>query len=132
MVTVITYGTFDLFHEGHVSLLCRARALGDKLIVAVSTDEFNEVKGKRSYFGFSSRVRIIAACRYVDEVIAESHWSQKRRDIQAHGVDIFVMGSDWTGRFDDLRDLCRVVYLPRTEGVSSSAIRHELGKHPEE
>jgi glycerol-3-phosphate cytidylyltransferase len=126
MQVVITYGTFDLFHEGHVNLFERARALGDHLIVAVSTDAFNAIKGKSSYFPYESRRRIVAACRYVDEVIAEAGWEQKRGDIRALGVSTFVMGSDWTGRFDDLRDICEVVYLPRTEGISTSLIRDEL------
>ncbi len=126
MRVVITYGTFDLFHEGHVNLFERARALGDRLVVAVSTDPFNAIKGKSSYFPYESRRRIVASCRYVDEVIAETGWDQKRDGIRALGVSTFVMGSDWTGRFDDLNDICDVVYLTRTEGISSSLIRDDL------
>ncbi len=126
MKVVITYGTFDLFHEGHVHLFERARALGDRLIVAVSTDAFNATKGKASYFPYASRSHIVSACRHVDLVIPETTWAQKRDDIRAFAVTTFVMGSDWTGRFDDLKDLCEVVYLPRTEGVSTSVIRDDL------
>ena len=126
MKVVITYGTFDLFHEGHLNLFSRARALGDRLVVAVSTDEFNAIKGKRSYFGYHSRARIVSSCRYGDLVIPETDWAQKRKDIHALGITTLVMGSDWTGRFDELSDICEVVYLPRTEGISSSIIREDL------
>src|SRR5690554_3880977 len=115
MKTVITYGTFDLFHIGHVNLLKRARALGNRLIVAVSTDEFNKEKGKMTLVPYSHRVAILESCRYVDMVIPESSWAQKRHDIIEHKVDTFVIGSDWRTKFDDLNDLCKVVYLDRTK-----------------
>src|SRR5574343_983603 len=113
---VLTYGTFDLFHVGHLNILERARALGDELVVAVSTDEFNAVKGKKSFFSYEDRARIVAGCRHVDRVIPEQDWAQKREDIRSNGVDVFVMGDDWRGKFDELRDLCEVVYLERTPG----------------
>lgn len=121
--TVLTYGTFDLFHSGHVRLLARLAKLGDRLIVGCSTDAFNASKGKSCIMPFEARAEILAACRYVDEVFPEEDWAQKRGDIQHYGADIFAMGSDWTGRFDDLSDLCRVVYLPRTENVSTTEIK---------
>ena len=122
----ITYGTYDLFHVGHVRLFRRIKARFDHLIVAVSTDEFNLVKGKRSVVPYDDRAELVQACRYVDVVIAERHWDQKRDDIVRHRCDAFVMGDDWRGRFDDLADLCQVIYLPRTEGVSSSALKAEV------
>ncbi|WP_406870579.1 adenylyltransferase/cytidyltransferase family protein [Thioclava sp. 'Guangxiensis'] len=120
---VITYGTFDLFHHGHVRLLQRLADLGDHLTVAVSTDEFNAIKGKRSSIPYAHRAEIVAACRYVDEVIPEEHWEQKRRDIERLEIDIFAMGDDWAGHFDDLSDLCEVIYLERTKDVSSTEIK---------
>ena len=128
MKRVLTYGTFDLFHEGHVNLLKRARALGDYLIVALSTDEFNAGKGKKAYFTYAQRKRILEAIRYVDLVIPEVSWEQKIDDIKAHQVDIVVMGSDWEGsdRFEYLRDSCELVYLPRTDGISTTQIKEEL------
>ena len=126
MNIVLTYGTFDLFHEGHVNLFECARSLGDRLIVAVPTDDFNLLKGKVSFFAYSSRARIVAACRHVDLVIPETSWAQKRGDIVTYGVSTLVMGSDWTGHFNELQDLCKVVYLPRTEGISTSFIKGEL------
>lgn len=126
MTTVITYGTFDLFHVGHVNLLKRAQALGDRLIVAVSTDEFNESKGKVTLVPYEQRVAILEACRYVDLVIPESSWEQKRQDIAKHEIDTLVMGNDWQGKFDDLSDLCEVVYLDRTKDISSSAIKQAV------
>lgn len=122
----LTYGTYDLFHIGHVRLFERIKQRYDKLIVAVSTDEFNAIKGKRSVVPFADRVAMVRACRYVDEVIAEDHWAQKETDVVAHGADAVVMGSDWEGRFDDLKRLCDVVYLPRTEGVSSTELKAEV------
>ncbi|EKT4477538.1 MULTISPECIES: glycerol-3-phosphate cytidylyltransferase [Pseudomonas] len=124
--TVITYGTFDLFHVGHVRLLQRARSLGDRLIVAVSEDSFNEGKGKKSYSSYADRSQLVAACRHVDLVIPELNWEQKRQDIITHNVDIFVMGDDWEGKFDFLSDICEVVYLPRTPDISSSLIKSHL------
>jgi glycerol-3-phosphate cytidylyltransferase len=120
---VLTYGTFDLFHVGHLNLLQKAKEQGDFLIVAVSTDEFNAVKGKKSFFCYEDRKRIVEACRFVDLVIAEDSWEQKVHDIEHHGVDVFVMGEDWKGKFDELETYCAVKYLPRTSGVSSSQIR---------
>ncbi|MFM2340725.1 MAG: hypothetical protein RLZZ592_378 [Pseudomonadota bacterium] len=119
----ITYGTYDLFHIGHVRLFERIRQRYDRLIVAVSTDEFNAIKGKRSIVPFADRLAIVQACRHVDEVIAETHWGQKSEDIQRLGIDALVMGSDWDGHFDELKPLCDVIYLPRTEGVSSSDLK---------
>ncbi|MFM2068370.1 MAG: hypothetical protein RLZZ584_3279 [Pseudomonadota bacterium] len=124
--TVITYGTFDLFHVGHLRLLQRLRALGDRLIVAVSTDEFNAVKGKKTTIPYEDRCEIVRAIRGVDLVIAERHWGQKVTDIQQHQVDLFGMGSDWAGKFDELRAWCDVIYLPRTDGVSSTQIKQLL------
>jgi len=125
-VRVLTYGTFDLFHIGHLRLLERLRALGGHLTVAVSTDEFNALKGKRSIVPYADRAALVAACRYVDEVIPENHWEQKRDDVIRLGIDVFGMGGDWEGRFDELGDVCKVVYLPRTEGISSTAIKDRL------
>lgn len=125
--TVITYGTFDLFHYGHVRLLERLSRLGNRLIVACSTDEFNARKGKVSVVPYEDRVKVLEACRYVDKVIPETDWAQKRGDIRRHKVDLFAMGDDWAGEFDDLADLCDVLYLPRTEGVSSTEIKRVIG-----
>jgi glycerol-3-phosphate cytidylyltransferase len=126
MTTVLTYGTYDFLHIGHINLLRRAAEYGDHLIVGLSTDEFNRRKGKRSASSYEDRSAIVRAIRYVDEVIPEENWEQKRSDIEKHGVDVFVMGDDWAGQFDDLRDLCRVVYLPRTERISSTYIKNRL------
>ncbi|WP_343208477.1 glycerol-3-phosphate cytidylyltransferase [Anaerolentibacter hominis] len=128
MKKVITYGTFDLFHVGHVNILRRAKALGDYLIVAISTDEFNAIKNKKAYYSYEERKQILEACRYVDEVIPENNWEQKIDDVKNNNVDIFVMGDDWTGKFDFLQDYCEVVYLPRTEGISSTKIKGDLNK----
>lgn len=126
MKTVITYGTFDLFHVGHLRLLQRAKSLGDRLIVAVSTDDFNSIKGKKSIIPFEQRAEIVGNVKCVDLVIPEISWEQKLEDIKKYGVDIFVMGDDWKGKFDNLKEYCQVVYLPRTEGISSSQIRETL------
>ncbi len=127
MRRVITYGTFDLLHYGHIELLKRAKALGDYLVVAVSSDEFNEAKGKKSYFSYEDRRRMVEAIRYVDMVIPEHAWDQKPRDIKDYLIDVFVMGDDWAGKFDEqLADLCEVVYLPRTPEVSTSQIKQDL------
>lgn len=125
MIVALTYGTFDLFHIGHVRLLRRIREQADRLIVAVSTDEFNALKGKRSVMPYADRAEIVAACRHVDLVIPEHSWEQKVGDIQRHQVDLFVMGDDWAGHFDHLRHWCDVRYLPRTEGVSSTLLKHD-------
>ncbi|MDF2556952.1 MAG: glycerol-3-phosphate cytidylyltransferase [Bacillales bacterium] len=126
MKKVLTYGTFDLLHHGHINLLKRAKELGDYLIVAVSTDEFNQLKGKGAYHSFEERKIILEAIRYVDKVIPENSWEQKRSDILMHNIDIFVMGSDWAEKFDELEELCDVLYLPRTEGISTTKIKEEL------
>jgi len=127
MKTVITYGTFDLFHVGHVNLLKRARELGDRLVVAVSTDEFNlQEKNKTTIVPYEHRVKVLESCRYVDLVIPESSWSQKEDDIREYQIDTFVMGDDWEGKFDELKTLCNVVYLPRTKNISSTAIKQAV------
>lgn len=126
MKTVITYGTFDLLHWGHVRLLKRASKLGDKLIVGLSTDEFNAIKHKEAYHSFEHRKYILEAIRYVDLVIPEENWEQKINDVKKYHVDTFVMGDDWRGQFDFLKDYCEVIYLPRTEGISTTKIRTDL------
>ncbi|MCU0639588.1 MAG: glycerol-3-phosphate cytidylyltransferase [Candidatus Krumholzibacteria bacterium] len=126
MRKVITYGTFDLFHIGHLNILRRARELGDHLTVAVSTDEFNRIKGKVCTYPYEDRAEIVRAVKYVDEVIPENGWEQKVGDIKARGIDVFVMGDDWLGKFDFLKEYCEVVYLPRTEGVSTTIIRNRI------
>ncbi|EZP58629.1 MULTISPECIES: glycerol-3-phosphate cytidylyltransferase [Exiguobacterium] len=126
MKKVITYGTFDLLHWGHINILKRAKAMGDYLIVAISTDEFNRLKHKQSYHNFENRKMILEAIRYVDEVIPENSWDQKVEDVKKHNVDLFVMGDDWKGEFDFLKEHCEVVYLSRTEGISTSQIKTEL------
>lgn len=127
MKKVITYGTFDLFHIGHLNLLRRAKELGDYLIVAVSSDEFNwKEKGKVCQIRDVDRMEIVKAIRYVDEVILEESWDQKVKDVQKYDVDVFVMGDDWKGKFDFLKEYCEVVYLPRTEGISSTQLKEEL------
>lgn len=124
MKTVISYGTFDLFHLGHVRLLRRLRALGDRLVIGCSTDEFNAQKGKKSVMSYAQRVEILESCRFVDKVFPEAGWDQKREDIAREGAAIFGMGSDWEGKFDDLSELVEVVYLPRTDGVSTTDLRN--------
>ena len=119
MKRVITYGTFDLFHIGHLNILKRAKALGDYLVVAVSSDDFNAVKGKKCAIPDKERMAI------VDVVISEDSWDQKVNDIKSHDIDIFVMGDDWEGKFDFLKDYCQVVYLPRTDGISTTKIKKE-------
>ncbi len=126
MKKVITYGTYDLLHVGHINLLRRAKALGDYLIVVLSTDEFNALKGKKAYTSYEDRKKIVEAIRYVDEVIPERTWEQKIDDVKNNNVDVFVMGDDWTGKFDFLKDYCEVVYLPRTEGISTTKIKQDL------
>ncbi len=124
--TVITYGTFDLFHVGHLRLLKRARSYGDRLIVAVSTDEFNAVKGKRTIIPFDQRAEIVESIKYVDLVIPEESWEQKIDDVKKYQVDVFVMGEDWRGKFDFLKEYCEVVYLPRTSGISTTHLKSAL------
>lgn len=128
MKKVITYGTFDLIHWGHINLLRRAKELGDYLIVALSTDEFNAQKNKKAYHSYENRKVILEAIRYVDEVIPEKSWEQKIDDVKKHNIDVFVMGDDWKGKFDFLKDYCEVVYLPRTIGISTTKIKHDLYK----
>lgn len=123
---VITYGTFDLFHVGHVRLLQRLRNLGDRLIVGLSSDEFNALKGKKAVIPFESRKEILESCRYVDKVIREDNWEQKRTDILNEKAHIFAMGDDWVGKFDELSDICEVVYLSRTEGISTTELKNYL------
>lgn len=128
MRKVITYGTFDLLHAGHINLLRRAKELGDYLIVVVSTDEFNwNEKQKKCYFNYEERKKLVEAVRYVDLVIPEENWDQKISDVKEYHVDTFVMGDDWKGKFDFLKDYCEVVYLPRTEGISTTKIKQDLG-----
>ncbi|MBO4505512.1 MAG: glycerol-3-phosphate cytidylyltransferase [Lachnospiraceae bacterium] len=127
MKKVITYGTYDLLHVGHINLLRRAKELGDYLIVVVSSDEFNAIKGKKAYYSFEDRKKILEAVKYVDEVLPEYTWEQKIDDVVNNNVDVFVMGDDWAGKFDFLKDYCEVVYLPRTEGISTSKIKEDLG-----
>lgn len=127
MRKVITYGTFDLLHAGHINLLRRAKELGDYLIVVVSTDEFNwNEKRKKCYFSYEERKKLVEAVRYVDLVIPEENWDQKISDVKEYHVDTFVMGDDWKGKFDFLKDYCEVVYLPRTEGISTTKIKQDL------
>jgi glycerol-3-phosphate cytidylyltransferase len=126
MTTVITYGTFDLFHIGHLRLLQRLRGLGDRLVVGVSTDEFNALKGKKTIIPFAHRADIVAAIREVDAVFPEQNWNQKRGDIVREQADIFAMGDDWVGRFDELSDICKVLYLPRTRDISTTEIKQVL------
>lgn len=121
---VLTYGTFDLFHIGHLNLLKRLKALGDYLIVAVSTDEFNQGKGKKTIIRFEDRMEIVRSVRCVDLVIPETRWEQKIDDVREHGVAVFGMGEDWAGKFDFLRPHCEVVYLPRTSNISSTSLKH--------
>ena len=128
MKKVITYGTFDLLHTGHINILRRAKEYGDYLIVAISSDEFNALKGKNAYYSFEQRKLILEAIRYVDEVIPEHTWEQKVQDVKDHEVDIFVMGDDWKGKFDFLKDQCEVVYLPGTVGISTTKIKQDLTK----
>ena len=127
MKKVITYGTFDLLHVGHINLLRRAKELGDYLLVAISTDEFNALKEKKAYYSYEDRKTILEAIKYVDEVIPENNWEQKITDVQDNDIDVFVMGHDWEGKFDFLKDYCEVVYLPRTEGISTTKIKEDLG-----
>ena len=126
MKRVITYGTYDLIHYGHINLLERAKKLGDYLVVGLSTNEFNEIKNKKCYFSFEERKRLLEAIRYVDLVIPEESWEQKKKDIQLYQIDTFVMGNDWEGKFDNLKDICEVVYLDRTPEISTTKIKKEL------
>lgn len=127
MKRVITYGTFDLLHYGHINLLQRARQYGDYLIVALSTDEFNlKEKNKKCYFSYEERRKLLEAIRYVDLVIPEENWDQKITDVDLYHVDTFVIGDDWTGKFDFLKEKCEVIYLPRTPEISTTQIKKDL------
>ncbi len=129
MKKVITYGTYDMLHYGHINLLQRAKELGDYLIVVLSTDEFNwNCKQKKCYFSYEDRKRMLEAIRYVDLVIPEENWDQKISDVKEFKVDTFVMGDDWAGKFDFLKDYCEVVYLPRTPEISTTQIKNDLKK----
>ena len=124
--TIITYGTFDMFHIGHLNLLKRLKAMGDELIVAVSTDEFNKLKGKKTLIPYQQRADIVEAIQYVDKVIPEDNWEQKITDVVAYNVSTFVIGDDWEGKFDFLKEHCDVEYLPRTDGVSTTMLKKSL------
>lgn len=128
MKRVITYGTFDLLHYGHINLLRRAKEYGDYLVVALSTDEFNlNMKNKKCYFSYEQRKSLLEAIRYVDLVIPEENWEQKKRDVHEYHIDTFVMGDDWNGKFDFLREEgCEVIYLPRTPEISTTQIKKDL------
>lgn len=128
MRTVITYGTFDLLHYGHIHLLKRAKALGDFLIVGLSTDEFNAVqKNKKSYFTYEQRKLLLEGIRYVDMVIPEENWEQKTEDVRTYNVDVFTIGDDWAGKFDFLKEEgVEVVYLTRTPAISTTQIKKDL------
>lgn len=130
MKRILTYGTFDLLHYGHIRLLKRAKELGDYLVVALSTDEFNAGKGKKAFHSYETRKMMLEAIRYVDLVIPEETWEQKIDDVKKYDIDVVVMGSDWadSDRFDYLKDYCELVFLDRTEGVSTTQIKEELGQ----
>lgn len=128
MKRILTYGTFDLLHYGHIEILRRAKALGDYLVVALSTDEFNESKGKIAYHSYETRKKMLEAIRYVDLVVPENTWEQKANDVKEYHIDTVVMGSDWAGsdKFDYLKEYCEVVFLERTPGVSTTMIKNDL------
>ena len=130
MKKVVTYGTFDLLHYGHIDLLKRAKQMGDYLVVCLSTDEFNKnSKNKECYFSYEIRKQLLESIRYVDLVIPENNWDQKIDDIKEFGIDTFVMGDDWKGKFDFLKDYCEVIYLPRTKEISTTKIKKDLEKN---
>ena len=126
MKRVITFGTYDLLHYGHIELLRRAKEYGDYLIVALSTDNFNKLKDKKSYYSYEQRKMMLESIQFVDLVIPENEWEQKVKDVKEYNVDTFLMGHDWEGEFDFLKDLCEVIYLNRTEGISTTQIKKEL------
>jgi glycerol-3-phosphate cytidylyltransferase len=126
MKVVLTYGTFDLLHPGHIRILKKAKALGDFLIVGLSTDEFNTRKHKRSFLDFAEREEILEAIIYVDKILPEECWEQKIEDVKNNNVDVFVMGDDWKGEFDFLNDYCEVVYLERTPDISTTQLKKEI------
>ena len=128
MKRILTYGTFDLLHYGHIRILQRAKEMGDYLVVALSTDEFNATKGKKAYHSYETRKKMLEAIRYVDLVIPENNWEQKVQDIKDYKIDVCVMGSDWAGsdKFEYLKEYCDVVFLERTPGVSTTQIKNDL------
>ena len=128
MKRILTYGTFDLLHYGHIRILKRAKELGDYLVVALSTDEFNATKGKKAYHSYETRKKMLEAIRYVDLVIPENNWEQKIQDIKDYKIDVVVMGDDWAGsdKFDYLKEHCEVTFLERTPGVSTTMIKNDL------
>lgn len=126
MKIILTYGTYDFLHVGHIRLLKRAKAMGDFLIVGLSTDAFNALKHKSSFIPYNQRKELLESIKYVDLVIPEDSWEQKVHDVREHQVDVFVMGDDWAGEFDFLQEYCEVVYLPRTEAISSSSLKGRL------
>ncbi len=129
MKKVITYGTYDLFHHGHINIIKRAKELGDYLIVGISSDEFNEKeKNKDTYFTYEERKMVIESLKFVDEVIPETKWEQKIEDVKKYGIDVFAIGDDWKGHFDFLKEYCEVVYLERTPDVSSTKMKQDLHK----
>ena len=128
MKTILVYGTFDLFHIGHLNLLRRARAFGDRLVAGVSTDEFNLAKGKTSAIPFSDRIQIVAACRYVDIAIPESSWEQKAADINTYAASVVIVDQPFLSRLGFIADRCQVIALPRTEGISTTQLKERLGK----
>lgn len=132
MKTVLTYGTFDLFHVGHLNLLKRTRSLGDRLVVGLSTDEFNSIKGKKTVVSYEHRKQILESIRFVDRVIPENTWEQKIRDVQENSVTTFVMGDDWAGKFDFLQEYCDVLYLPRTRDISTTSLKEILFSQKDE
>lgn len=127
-MNVITYGTFDLFHVGHLRLLKRSKFFGDFLIVALSTERFNKEKGKDTVISYAHRREILLGTKYVDKVIEESSWDQKRFDIQKYNISTFIMGDDWKGKFDYLKNQCEVIYLPRTSNISTTTIKREIAE----
>jgi len=126
MTKVLTYGTYDLLHIGHINLLKRASELGDSLIVGLSTDEFNRIKSKQAYHSYLDRKAMLECLKFVDAVIPEENWEQKINDVLQNNIDIFVMGDDWEGKFDFLKEYCKVIYLPRTDGISTTKIKEDL------
>jgi len=126
LTTIVTYGTYDLYHIGHVKLLKRLKQMGDRLVVGLSTDEFNRVKGKQVVIPFEDRKEILLSCRYVDAVFEEHCWEQKREDLIRENADIFAIGDDWAGKFDELEDIVKVIYLPRTKDISTTELKTVL------